>query len=391
MRMGFFSFLSPSKKMSERVLVVHVDSSSVTGAFVSIGGGVTSVLSSASADIAIVKDLASADFEREMRKALSAMLATLRALGQGAPDRIAVYLASPWYASQVRVARTSRPTDFVASPTLLNDMISRELKAFEEEEMRASYASGAPLRAIESKTVQVKLNGYVAADPLGKACKELELSIFVSVAPEAMLSGIEDIVEREYKAPLRFSTFLASSFVVTRDFFPHEDDYLLIDVGGEITDVSVVRAGALATSFSFPIGRNALLRRLSHGLGRSISEAIAICALYKEDKVEASVRDACAGIVKDSKDEWLASFQRAAFTGAGERSLPSTVMLSVGSDIAPWFVETVRREEFHRGSGTGHVPKVILLEASVFHESLRFEQGADRNPFIMIDALAASR
>lgn len=389
--MGLFSFLASKKKAPERVLVVHVDSSTVTGAFISIGGGMTTVLSSASADIAIVKDLASADFEREMRKALSAMLATLRAMGQGSPDRIAVYLASPWYASQVRVARTSRPTEFVASETLLGDMISRELKAFEEEEMRASYASGAPLRAIESKTVQVKLNGYHTPSPVGMSCKELELSIFVSVAPEATLAGIEDIVEREYKAPLKFSTFLISSFVVTRDFFPHEDDYLLVDVGGEITDVSVVRGGALTSSFSFPVGRNALLRRLSQGLGRSISESVAICALYKEDKIEASVRTACTGIIKQSKDEWLASFQKAAFAGAGERSLPSTVMLSVASDISPWFAETVRRDEFHRGSLTGTAPKVILLEANVFHESLRFELGADRNPFIMIDALAAAR
>lgn len=395
--MGFFSFLSP-KKTSERVLVVHIDSGSVVGSFVSLDpsassgqAAVATVLSTTSSDIAIAADISSVDFEKAMQAALAAMLASARGLNLGSPDRILVYLGSPWYASQVRIARTSRPTNFVASKSLLEDMISRELKAFEEDEMKASFAAGAPLRAIESKTVLVKLNGYPTAAPLGLSAKELELSIFVSVAPESTLKGIEEIVEKEYRAPIKFSTFLSSSFLVTRDFFPHEDDYLLVDVGGEITEVSVVREGALARTVSFPRGRNFLLRKLSTGLNRSIDESIAICALYKEDKIEPSIRDACTGILKEAKDEWLDSFQKALFTNSADLTVPDVVMLSVGSDIAPWFVETIRREEFHQHALTEKEFKVIVLEASVFHESLRFAEGVERNAFIMIDALAASR
>lgn len=397
MCMGFFSFLSP-KKSAERVLVVHIDSGIVAGAFVSIApsagsglAGVTTVLSTTSVEIAIVADLASADFEREMQKALAETMKAVSAQSLGSPDRVAVYLGSPWYASQVRVARTARTTPFIASKSLLNDMISRELKAFEQEEMQASYASGAPLRAIESKTVLVKLNGYATASPLGLSARELELSLFVSVAPESTLKGIEETIERTYKAPLSFSTYLSSAFIVTRDFFPHQDDYLLIDVGGEITDVSLVREGALARTVSFPRGRNFLLRKLSKGLNRTISESIAICTLYKEDKVEASIKDACTGILKEAKDEWLDSFQKALFANSNELSIPDAVMLSVGSDIAPWFIETIRREEFHQHALTEKEFKVIVLDASVFHESLSFHDGVDRNPFIMIDALAASR
>ena len=143
---------------------------------------------------------------------------------------------------------------------------------------------------------------------------------------------------------------------------------------------------------SFPRGRNFLLRKLSAGLNRSIDESIALCALYKEeDKVEASVRDACTGILKEAKDEWLDFFQKALFTNSAELTVPDTVMLSVGTDIAPWFVETIRREEFHQHALTEKEFKVIVLEASVFHESLRFAETAGRNPFIMIDALAAAR
>ena len=388
MHMGFFSFLS-SKESGERVLVIHIGSGTVVGAFVALSSGRATLLSSTSVDIAIAPDAASADLERETGKSLTEMLARVRMLGLGAPHRIMVYLGSPWYASQVRVARMSRETAFIASKSLLSDMISRELKAFEEEELKASFAAGSPLRAIESKTVQVKLNGYPTTAPLGLSARELELSIFVSVAPERVLAAIETVIEREFKQKISFGTFLSASFAVTRDFFPHLDDYLLIDVGGEITDVALVREGTLVRSCSFPRGRNFLLRKLSTGINRTIPESI--CTLYREDKVEESIKTACTDILKEAKDQWLDSFQKALFSGASELSVPDTVLLSVGSDIAPWFIETIRREEFHQHALTDKAFKVIVLDGGVFHESLAFADGVERNPFIMIDALAISR
>ncbi len=393
MRMGFFSFLSSKKSAHdhERVLVVHIDSGAVLGAFVALSGTAVTLLSTTSVDIAIVPDLASADFERETGKALTELLARVRTLGLGSPDRIAVYLGAPWYASQVRVARMSRPTPFVVSKTLLSDMISRELKAFQDEELAKSAASGEPLRAIESKTVQVKLNGYPTNAPLDLSARELELSIFVSVAPERVVKAIEAVIEKEFKQKVTFGTFLSASFAVTRNFFPHLDDYLLIDIGGEMTDVAVVREGTLVRSVSFPRGRNFLLRKLATGLNRTIQESITICTLYKEDKVEESIKTACTDILKTAKDEWLNSFQSALFSGASELSIPDAVLLSVGADIAPWFIETIRREEFHQHALTDKAFKVVVLEGQIFHQSLSFADGVERNPFIMIDALATSR
>jgi cell division ATPase FtsA len=390
MHMGFLSHIF-SKGSGERVLVLHIGSGSVAGAHVSIHAGVTTVLSTVSVDIAVSEDIESVDFEKEMQKALKAVLKATAHANLGAPDRVAVYLASPWYAAQVRVARMSRETAFVASRSLLNDMIARELKAFEEEELGKSHAAGLTLRAIESKTVQVKLNGYPTPDPLDLSARDLELSIFLSVSPEKTLKGIEAIVEKECKAKLSFATFLSASFIVTRDFFPHQDDYLLIDVGGEITDVTLVRGGALIRSVSFPRGRNFLLRKLAKGLKRTIPESIAICTLYREDKVEESIKNACTDILKEAKDEWLDSFQKALFTDSNELSVPDTVMLSVGSDIAPWFIETIRREEFHQHALSDKEFKIVLLDAQAFHESLAFADAVERNPFIMIDALAAAR
>lgn len=381
--MGFFS----REKKVERIVVLHIGSGSVMGSVVSTVDGKTSVHATAFTDIPVLSDLTLEQFEREMKKALEQTLAKLSFSKLPAPDRVVVYFASPWYASQIRTAKMSRPTPFVVSKTIVDDMIARELKAFEDEEISAKTGTTEALRAIDSKVIQVKLNEYPHNDPIGLSVRELELSIFISVAPERTLSMIEEVIERKFHAPIRFSSFLLASFLVTRDFFSNMSSYILVDVGGEVSDVSLVRDGTLFQTVSFPHGCNFVLRKLSASLGRTTTEAVSLCTLYMEGKVEESIKDTCASVLADAKKVWTESFQKALFSVSNDLSSPDTVLLSVGTDIAPWFIETIRNEDFHQYTRVEKELKVIVLNAELFHDLLTFDVGVDRSPFLMIETL----
>ena len=388
--MSLFSRLK-NTMVSNRELVLHIGSSSVVGAFVEKGDPYAKVVATIGTDITVLPEVGPAAFEVEMEKALTATLTSIAQLRMPPPDAIHIYLASPWYASQVRKAKMSRPTKFVVSESMLNDMIGREHTAFAGEEMAASYNAGEPLRSIESQVVDVKLNGYVVPAPVGMSARELELSLFLSVAPERTLKKIEELIIGQIQKPIFFHTFLSASFVVTRERFPHEDGYLLIDIGGEVTDVSLVREGALVQSVSFPMGRNFILRKLANGLKRSIPEALSMCTLYAENKVEEPVKTQCTDILKEAKDQWLDAFQKTLFSVSNELSIPNTILLSVGTDIAPWFIETISREEFHQHSLTDKEFKVVILDATLFRDSLVYAEAVPRHPCIIIEALAAQK
>ncbi len=386
--MNFFSTLK-KKITTDREIILHIGSASVVGAFVERSGSISKIVACVASDITVLPNVAFAEFEREMEKALTLTLASLSKLRLPAPDQTRVFFSSPWYASQVRVAKMSRPTMFVATTAMLNDMVDREIKAFSDDELKASYGAGDPLLPLESHILQVKLNGYPTASPAGVSARELELALFLSVASERMIRKVEDIVRHQFAAAVSFGTFLSASFLVSREMFPHEDGYLLIDIGGEVTDVSLVREGALIQSVSFDLGRNFILRKLSVGLNRTIPEALSLCTLYAENKVEDTVKSQCATILKGAKDEWLDAFQKTIFSVSNELSIPNTILLSVGTDIAPWFIETISREEFHQHSLTGKEFKVIVLDAQLFRDSLTFAEAVPRNPCIIIETLAS--
>lgn len=382
-----FSFFRKIQK-TERILVLHIGSGSVMGTLVSIDGTKTTMHASASIDIPILSDLTLPQFEKETLNALEKALKTIAEARLAPPDRVAVYFSSPWYASQVRSAKMSRPTSFVVTKALIDDMIARELKAFEEEQISQKAGTADELRAIDSKIMQVKLNEYPHTDPIGISTRELELSIFISVAPLHILKAFESVIERTYHAPITFSSFLLASFLVTRDFFSNVHSYVLVDVGGEVSDVTLVREGTIFQSVSFPHGCNFVLRKLSSGLGRSTAEAVSICTLYVDNKLEDTVRSQCESILKDVKSTWSQSFQKALYSVSNDLSIPDTILLSVGTNIAPWFIDNIRHEEFHQYTRVEKDFKVIVLNTELFHDLLVFDPFVERNPFTMIETLA---
>lgn len=389
--MGIFSFFK-KKNTAENVLVIDIGSSSVTASNVLFGGDTPVISASATSDIAILSDLSLQRFEAEMIRSLHRAVSSLRANKKFLPDRIQVYLASPWYASQIRVAKISRPTSFVITKVMLNDMIGKELKAFEEEEVVSKMHTNEAIRVIETNTLQVKLNGYPHGDPVGTTAHELELSIFLAVSSEHLLKKIEDHLAGSFgHRAVKFSSFVGASFIVSRDFFPHQHSYILVDIGGEVTDVSFVKDGTLIQSTSFPEGRNFMLRRLSSELKRSIPESVTLCMLYMEDKVENSIKETCEKILTKAKEEWLQLFQKALFSTSNELSLPDTILITVDQDVGAWFVEAIKTEEFRQYALTEKEFKIITLDATFFHKDLSFGEGVQRNPFSMIEVLASVR
>ena len=383
--MGIFS---RSKNATERVLLMHIGSSSVTGCLVDVEEKKSTLVASITSDIAVLADLTQSQFEREMEHALRRTLNSISDLKLSPPNRCSVYLASPWYASQVRVAKASRPTTFVVSQSVLDDMVTREIKAFEDEEMAQHKGTHNALRAIEKQTLQVTLNGYPNASPIGVSVKELALSVFISVAPEHMLARIEEILTHTYHKSVSFATSLSATFLVVRDFFPHQEEYLLMDIGGEVTDISLVRENTLVQSVSFPFGRNYILRKLARGLGRSLDEAAVFCMLYAEDKVEASMKASCDKILGEAKNRYLEAFQNALYSLSSEISVPDTLMLSSGADVSEWFTQIITHEDFHQYALSGKELKVVVLGGEIFHDALQFGEGVRRDPVLMIEALA---
>ena len=383
--MSFFS-----RKKSERVLLLDINSATVTAAHVELSAGIPLVTGIYSAPMALIDQPSMGDLERSMLAALTASLTGMQNLHLESPDSVLVCLASPWYASQVRLAKLSRPTAFPVTRSVLDDMVSREIQAFTEEEIK-QISIGDPLTQIESRTVAVKLNGYLTREPIGHSVRDLELALFLAVCSQRLQKGVVDALEHFYHPrSVVFSSFLSTTYLVARTLLPHEEEYLLIDVGGEVTDVSLVREGVLSATASFPNARNAVIRKVAAALGRSKEEAVSLWKLSMEGKLDGAVAASAATALADARKEWLSAFSAALFSLSNDLAVPHTILITLDNDTSAWFIETVKSEEFHQYARTETEFRVLVLDASLFHGALFFAPGIEHAPAITIEVIGLS-
>ena len=228
----------------------------------------------------------------------------------GAPKRIFCVLSSPLYVSQTRVISYKKNTPFVFTTKLADALIQKEIKIFQEEHLAKYTTVGGEVRSIELKNIKTMLNGYETANPLDQSAKELEMIIFISMSGEQILKKIENTIEKYFHFnQIKFSSFTMSFFTAVRDVFKQKDNFLLVDIGGEVTDISI----------------------------------------------------------------------------------PSTIYIAIDKDLADFFSETIKSEQFSQYTLAESKFEVVFLSTELLHGIATFKEPIIREPFLIIDSIYINR
>lgn len=384
---------SRNKNKEKLILVFYLGSSSVEGAlFYTQKSGIPKIVFSISEPIDLEKTIEIDRFLTSTMKSLKIVVNLVHSAGFGAPDEIFCVLSSLWCISQTRIIKLEKNAPFIFTPKLADELIKKELALFEEENSVNYARSGSPVRLIEIKNIKTVLNGYETTNPLNQKGKEVEMTIFVSISGEQILGKIEETIKVDFHSKkVKFSSFALSSFAVIRDMYIQTENFLLVHVGGEVTDISMIKKNILNESISFPLGFNFMIRGVSFISNSSLSEAKSLISLLKDGHTTEALSKKIGPVVDKSKAEWLHKFQESLADISSDISVPATVYITVDKDIAELFVETIRGEQFHQYTLTESKFKVILLGIEVFHGLAQFEKDVVRDSFLVISSIYINR
>lgn len=386
--MSIFSLFG-AKKQSELALVLDVGSSSVGGALVFLNSGMAPrIIYSIREPILLERET---NFERFFNLTLSAVERVAERVskaGLGSPRKTFVILSSPWYASQTRIITLAKDKPFIFTPKLYEDLVKKEVALFEEDYVSKFGYTGEKVRTLEVKTMRITLNGYEAEEPLGQNAESLNMALFISVSPEQVLDRIDESIARHlHKKNTRFSSFVMASFVVTRDVFTHEDNFLLVDLGGEVTEISMIKKRSLRESISFPFGTNFILRGIAAALKSTLEEAKSFLALYKAGHAVGTLAQKLDPVLKDLKSTWLKKFQESLANLSNDILIPSTIYLAVDREYGEFFKEIIKTEQFNQYTLTESKFEVNFLGLEELNTTVTFRQGVERDPFIIIASI----
>ncbi len=388
--MGIFS---KTKEKDELVLVFDVGSSSVGGAlFWMQQSGIPKIVFSVREPIVLEKKINIDRFLLFTTKSLNIVASQIHQAGLGAPSKIFCVLSSPWYVSQTRVISLEKNTPFVFTSKLADELIKKETSLFEDEYSAKYLHAGNSVRSIELKNIKTMLNGYETAKPLNQKTKQLEMTIFVSISPEQVLGKIEETIKKHFNfKQIKFSSFVLASFAVVRDMSMHQDNFLLIDIGGEVTDIAMVKKNILRESISFPVGRNFMIRGATSALDCTFAEAQSFISLFQNGHAADTTKKKLQPIIDKLKTEWLKKFQESLANISNDVSIPATIYMTVDPDLADFFSQIIKNEQLNQYTLTDSKFQVVFLNTAVFHGVATFEENIIRDPFLIIDSIYINR
>ncbi len=388
-------FRKKPKSGQHFIIVFDIGSASIGGAFVSIDSSrLPEIIFTTRRDIPFQEKLNFERFLTSMTKTLEEMFAVMQKAGGGVTVQHAFcILASPWYASQTRLVRYNQPQPFVVTPNGLEKLIQKEIELFRESKLFAhSKVGNVPPDIMESKNIQMKLNGYEVSDPFGKKASTLEVALYISMIPANIHESINQSITKFWNLrSVHFSSFSYTAFDTIRDMFVDESCFLFVDISGEVTDISLVKDGVLLESISFPAGKNMLIRSIAKEMQTTVVAAASEMNLYLENKSSREHAKQIEQIMRDETKEWKIFFEDALSQLAVEFPIPRPIFYTADDNVSKWFESAIREANFTRFSEEDGQFFVRSLGNQFLDKFVSVIEPDSRDPFLAIETIFANK
>ncbi len=393
--MSLFSF--SKKKVSRATLVLDIGSKSVGGAiYEKTADGKALLLYTGREQIPFQRELKGERLLAAMINSLGNLLLHIERYGiehlknEGKNpyrvDATVFVVSSPWHASETKLLRLELPKPSLVTKTITDNLLSEEEKHFEEE--RKVSGEAARFEMFERKIIELRLDGYPTATPYGKKAKRLDMQIFGSIISSNTLEALQKTTQKYFPVEHFFyHTFSAVAFAGLRDHFPELKDFLIIQVGGEVTDVTVIKKGIISEVVSLPLGHNSLLRSLAQICDNHPDCTLeALFALHAKEHIDDPDKRKVEMAIAETKKVWLGHLSGALSNFSKEAFLPKDAFLFEESPYAlvfEEFLKEVSTSQFTVAAEPFSVKVIDQTPRSLFAETVK---GVRLDPILSMES-----
>jgi len=380
------SFFFKNKEKDKFIFVLDIRSSSVGGAvFLMSENKAPKIVFTVREKIPLIEKVNLNKFLALTLKSLDNVLNKIHQQGFQYPKKIICSLSSPWYLSQTRIISYTKNTPFIFNNKLADDLIEKDIKLFESEYLKKYRYLNNGIKLLEFKNMKILLNGYPCEKPLNQKANDLQMTVYLSVAEKNTLDKFQKLINKYYSfEDIKFISFLRASFGVSRNIFVHDDSFLLVDIGGEITDISMVKKDVLRSSISFPLGKNFFIRGIKEKLNCSNEEAFSFFNLYQQKHLNNDMNNTLNTILIELKNKWINSFQESLASITNDISIPSIIFITIDEDWADFFIQIIKTEQFNQYSLTDSKFRIVFLGNQALHGIAFFDKNIYRDPFLTL-------
>jgi cell division ATPase FtsA len=245
-------------------------------------------------------------------------------------ESVYINLATPWASAQKKNLEYHNESLFTVTQEIIDTLIQKEYD--QSLDYNLDFA-GHGVRLIERYTLGTYVNGYRTGKPIGEKTKDIVIHSLISVMSEQTHKDFSHAVERiTHREPI-FLSNIWTRFSAFQTKFPQEDNILILDVAGKITELVIVRHDEIINLGSFPCGIYHLVDEISHQKNISFEKSLAYLKNINEQILDTKDTDFLDKVFSIWLKEAYSFFEEF----SKESLLPETLALSIDKDFYAWF------------------------------------------------------
>lgn len=273
--------------------------------------------------------------KKEMLKAVEYVCNKIQKETMVIPKEIHCFLASPWSQSKLHHIKIKEDKEFKFNESLLQKLVKKEINHLKKE--------NEDLQIIDRRVVDTSLNGYSVETLDNKKVHSANIDVFVSFASADLITEIEDSIHKTFKLEMSFTSQMLADFVFIRSFVESKKEYIILNIGGNITEISLVKNNKLIATTSFPLGTNSVITTISKKMENNTTETASLFQCFLGGHLD---EKKCSNILKDSdfaRSLWRTLLKQALENLLPNRHLPDSIFLIAdNTKMISWFAKTLR-------------------------------------------------
>lgn len=350
----FGSFFKKKNDSFQLTLILDIRSSSIGGSVVRISnnGKPIQILSSIRDffffDGAVDADTFIARAEISLNKVLDQLV---HKETYGSPiQAVEIFYGAPWYKNLIEnfVTKENAPIDF--TKTYLNKILKDDIKQVGDDE-----------EIIDKELLAIFLNGYYTKSPFGKKANHVDLSFYFAILNKHTKNNFTSIVKKYIRVrKVNHHSHTIAFYNFLRQIVHPPASYVMFDISGEVTEISVIKNEHLIKILSVPHGNNYFVRQLMAKTGHDFTTC------FNEIKTKAPTIDEIA------KTDWITSIAEC-LESANIHSLPSTVYISSAEETRDMIKNLLSNIEVYYSTLKMHSkPEQIFISGNLFKKRIQY-------------------
>jgi len=297
--------------------------------------------------------------------------------------------SAPWYLAQPKHIKNTYKEKKSIDARFIKKILEEEEELFLTDAIK-EYGSieKNSLYLLEHTLLKVEIDGYEITEFHNQKTDNLELSLFSTMTPEKVAEGAIDVVSEVFHLEsFHLHSFALNSFSVVRDILGLHT-FLLVDISGEVTEVTLVRDGKILESGTFPFGINTFARRAGVLLKLSNEDVFSLMSLKSEEEKSVLIFDEKKEkTLHEVETEWCQQFSDLIKDFGRNNVISSHMVLMTDARFSSFFKRLFQQEPVVKNLSYGFTPDITIASYEKFEEYVQTAKDVKKDTFLSMETI----